>query len=72
MLEKSRKTKSEEDGKSDIRGFSLTELFIEGSRFLRPRSYGGAERNDEGMALKIRVERFHLFRFHICYYWSTY
>jgi hypothetical protein len=27
------------------------------------RSYGSAERNNEGMALKIRVERFHLFRF---------
>jgi len=49
MMEKLHKTKSEEDGKSDIRGFSLTELFI--------------ERNNEEMALKIRVERFHLFRF---------
>jgi hypothetical protein len=30
--------KSEEDGKSDIRGFSLTDLFIEGSLFLGPLS----------------------------------
>ncbi len=27
------------------------------------RSYGGAEKNHEGMALKIRVERFHFIRF---------
>jgi len=30
--------KSEEDGKSDIRGFSLNELFIEGSRQSQPLS----------------------------------
>jgi len=30
--------RSEDDGKSDIRGFSLTELFIEGSRLCRPLS----------------------------------
>jgi len=37
MMEKSHKMKSEEDGKSDIRGFSLLDSFDEGS-FLRPLS----------------------------------
>jgi len=38
MMKKLLKKKSEEDGKSDIRGFSLLDSFDEGSRFLRPLS----------------------------------
>ena len=45
MMEKSHKKKSEEDGKSDIRGFSLTELFNEGSRLCRPLSMSEHEKN---------------------------
>ncbi len=35
------------------------------------RSSGSAEEGDEGMALKIRVERFHLFRFRLTLFLFT-
>ena len=61
MMEKSRKKKSEEGGLRKVVRIFLAILYV----MLSPseRSSGSAERNNEGMALKIRVERFHLFRF---------